>query len=403
MGKLSDSSIERAKPRATPYELRDSGLTGFLVRVQPSGVKTFYVEWARGKRLRLGRVGVKTFKQYATEAKRILAQAADKGRPDKVAQLAHGTSLEEFIDQHYAPWAQAQQRTGFANVKNLKVQFGHLYPLRLDELTAWHVDRYRVDRKNQGIQDATVNRDVTRLKAVLNKAVEWGALPANPLASVKPIKVDKTGVVRWLSTDEEARLRLALVERDARIRAERASGNRWRQARSKPLYPAILEHQYGDHLTPMVLVSMNTGLRLGELTGLLWSDINLEQRVLTVRVPNAKGKKARHVPLNREAVQVLTTWLEQRTGEAVFPNMRGQNMGHPKNAWLALLAAAGIEKFRWHDLRHHFASRLVMAGVDLNTVRDLLGHGDIKMTLRYAHLAPEHKAAAVERLMGGGS
>jgi len=70
-----------------------------------------------------------------------------------------------------------------------------------------------------------------------------------------------------------------------------------------------------------------------------------------------------------------------------------------KTAWLELLKSAGIVGFRWHDMRHDFASRLVMAGVPLNTVRDLLGHADIKMTLRYAHLAPDSKAAAVDQLI----
>jgi integrase len=67
-------------------------------------------------------------------------------------------------------------------------------------------------------------------------------------------------------------------------------------------------------------------------------------------------------------------------------------------SWQAVLKAAKIERFRWHDLRHHFASRLVQRGVDLNTVRELLGHVDISMTLRYSHLAPEQKAAAVAKL-----
>jgi integrase len=85
----------------------------------------------------------------------------------------------------------------------------------------------------------------------------------------------------------------------------------------------------------------------------------------------------------------------------VFPGAEGERLIDVKTAWKPVLKAASVTGFRFHDLRHTFASRLVMANVDLNTVRELLGHADLKMTLRYAHLAPEHKAAAVATLSQG--
>ena len=84
---------------------------------------------------------------------------------------------------------------------------------------------------------------------------------------------------------------------------------------------------------------------------------------------------------------------------SVFPSDSGEPLTDIKSAWLALVGVAKLTAFRFHDLRHSFASKLVMAGVDLNTVRELLGHADLQMTLRYAHLAPEHTAAAVEKLV----
>jgi site-specific recombinase XerD len=83
----------------------------------------------------------------------------------------------------------------------------------------------------------------------------------------------------------------------------------------------------------------------------------------------------------------------------VFPGAEGKTRNNIKKAWNNLLKTAQINNLRWHDLRHNFASKLVMAGEDLNTVRELLGHSDLKMTLRYAHLSPEHKASAVARLV----
>jgi integrase len=200
-------------------------------------------------------------------------------------------------------------------------------------------------------------------------------------------------VVRFLSPAEEQRLRATLTTRDQDNVAARKSANQWRADRKRPLFPEALEGSYADHLTPIVLVAINTGLRRGELLSLEWSDMNLEARMLTVRSEHSKSGKQRHVPLNAEALTVLKQWKSQAgQGPSVF------GIASIKSSWAALLTTAKVENFRFHDLRHHFASRLVMAGVDLNTVRELLGHADLTMTLRYAHLAPEHLAAAVEKL-----
>lgn len=145
---------------------------------------------------------------------------------------------------------------------------------------------------------------------------------------------------------------------------------------------------------PMTLIALNTGLRRGEITQLTWDDVNLATKNVTVRAGYAKSGKARHVPLNSEAMAVFKVWKRQHKTGRLFPLIC------TAKAWGRLMADAKIENFRFHDLRHTFASKLVMAGVDLNTVRELLGHGALNMTQKYAHLAPEHKAAAVERLVG---
>jgi integrase len=138
---------------------------------------------------------------------------------------------------------------------------------------------------------------------------------------------------------------------------------------------------------------MNTGLRRGEVVKLRWGSVDFNRRLLTVEGRNAKNRQTRHVPLNNEAVCVLRNWREQAgTGARIFDVVGFQT------AWETVLKRARISNFRWHDLRHHFASRLVQNGVPLNTVRDLLGHGSVGMSLRYAHLAPDQRREAVAKL-----
>jgi integrase len=157
-------------------------------------------------------------------------------------------------------------------------------------------------------------------------------------------------------------------------------------------------------MKPLVLISLHTGMRRGELFALTWGSVDLDIGRITVHSATAKSGTTRHLPLNSEALAVLRGWRHQAIDEngLVFPGKNGAGFNNVRRSWEGVLAAAKITRFRWHDLRHSFASKLVMAAVDLNTVRELLGHSDYKMTLRYSHLAPEHKAAAVAKLVTAG-
>ena len=141
---------------------------------------------------------------------------------------------------------------------------------------------------------------------------------------------------------------------------------------------------------------MNTGLRRGELLGLRWADVSFRLALLSIHAASAKTGQTRHLPLNPEALAALRRWRDQcgvQPTDTVFPVTTSF-----KTAWSAVLKSAGISRFRWHDLRHHFASRLVQVGVSLNTVRELLGHSSLATTLRYAHLGPDQKREAVALL-----
>ncbi len=390
IAKLTLRTVEAAKPSAAPYEIRDADITGLLLRVQPTGVKSFYVELARGIRVRIGRYPVLTVEGARTQAKANLGEFARSGeRPRPRVKVE---SFGDFIRDRYAPWFLAERKRGERNIAAIDAQFGDLYKRPLGDISAWLIEKHKAARLAAGLSPATVNRDLVRIKAAFAKAVEWELLPEHPLRNVKRAKGENSGHVRFLSDTEEQALRIALDARERGNELRRERGNTWRTQHGQAALPAITG--YCDHLMPMVLVSLNTGLRRGELTAITWADVNMPGKLLTVRAGYAKSGKARHLPLNSEAMDVLRRYRGQSSGDGrIFPVLDA------KKAWAAVLKTAGIDGFRWHDLRHSFASRLVMAGVDLNTVRELLGHSTLAMTIRYAHLAPEHRAAAVERIV----
>jgi integrase len=386
------------KATAKPYELRDTKLSSFLVRVQPSGVVSFIAQLRRAERVTLGqypgctlgrarKLAIKAIN--AAEGGASTAEVKALVRPDN----SEPSTLGSFLEETYETWLVKNLKTGKAEAARLKASFAKLIDSPMKEVTSGAVARWRTVRVEQGAQPSSINRDLNTLKACFRRATEWGVIDTYPFDAVKTLKVDSRSVVRYLSADEESRLRQALSDRHARKVTARESGNEWRSARGQRLLP----DDTVDHLRPMVLLSLNTGLRRGELFALRWRDLDLDRRVLTVTGSTSKSGNTRHLPLSDEAFDVLTAWQDRcsdRDG-LIFPGSTGQPFHTLKTSWSKLLTDADVSSFRWHDMRHSFASKLVQAGVALNTVRALLGHEDIKMTLRYAHLAPSNLVDAM--------
>lgn len=402
--KLSQAIVEAIKPEADPYRVWDKTVPQLFLRVQPSGIKSWNVQWTRNRSKSLGKWPGVTVESARTRARAVLGEADRHGAPLAIIEAAKPNkgrplTLRQFVEGDYRAWARQELKRGQEAVNRVLSVFESLADRPLAEVDRKGVEGVITDRRAAGASKATTNRDLTGIKAVLSKAVEWHLLGVHPLAGLKPSKVTTGNVVRYLSAVEETRLRDALARRETTRRAHRESGNAWcaeRGGDGRPLWPV---DGFTDHLMPMVLVALNTGLRRGELFGLRWGDVNLAGKLLTVTAVSAKSQKTRHVPLNSEASDVLARWKEQGTeGGLVFPSHGGGRFDNIQSSWESLTADARLTNFRFHDLRHDFASKLVMAGVDLNTVRELLGHGDIKMTLRYAHLAPHKLADAVAKI-----
>lgn len=398
--KLTAKLLASLQVTGSEYEVHDTTVTGLFVRVTAAGAKSYVVSWARGRKKTLGRVGILTLDQARTEATQYLAEARAHGEPLAVTQKRRGTalpSLREFIEDTYMPWFKTHHKGHEKTQHTLSNNFDPIMPQRLDAITGRDLEQIRTAWMQAGNKASTVNRKMGSISGVFSRAVEWEYIDTHPLAKLKQLKVDSKGVIRYLAADETKRLRDALDARQDEMRAERESANTWRTDRHREPMPSLLQLPFTDHLKPMVVVSLNTGMRRGELFDLRWSAVNFDTKTITVAGATTKTSDTRHIPMNKETVGVLEAWKKQvNKSPYVFPGQGGGRFEDVKSAWLKLLERAQIDGFRWHDMRHDFASRLVMAGVPLNTVRDLLGHADIKMTLRYAHLAPGTKAAAVE-------
>jgi site-specific recombinase XerD len=240
--------------------------------------------------------------------------------------------------------------------------------IRKNEIVVWLAEQ----AQGRKWVPASRNRWQATFSLVFRVGMDNEKIARNPAARIRR-KAEGNGRVRFLSDQEELRLRTVVMRR----------------------FPKFLPH---------LLLSLHTGLRMSEQYGLLWSQVDFERR--QIHLDRTKNGDARTIPLNAVALSALTqmqTAENRPANRLVFPSPRTGNSLQGSRGWFSsALEEAKITGYSWHCNRHTFASRLVMAGVDLRTVAELLGHRTLQMVMRYSHLAAEHQAAAVDRLVDVG-
>ncbi|MEK6801906.1 MAG: site-specific integrase [Nitrospirota bacterium] len=312
--------------------------------------------------LRIGRNIKRHVAAEIAGVKRAAILKGEAGIGQKRKDILFERAAEEFLS-----WARTNKKPRTSKdyrqcIDHLK---GHFAGKRLGQILTLDVERYKRGRVDVGAR-VRVNRELAVLHNLLNRCKEWGLFEGeNPAGAVKKIKEPKRRL-RFLESSEEGRL---------------------------------LEHTEGC-LRSVVIVGINTGLRIrSEALPLCWSDVDLQRGFVTVQAAYAKNGTSRSVPLNSRAREVLERLRERSKSEYVFTQANGRpykSMDKPFAAACKLAKLAGVTL---HTLRHSFASRLAMAGVDLRTIQDLGGWSDLSMVMRYSHLSPNHKREAIEKIV----
>ena len=270
--------------------------------------------------------------------------------------------FDVFADEYIELYAKtnniAWKRSIVPNMNALRRFFAHL---TLTEITPHIIEKFKVERVKE-VSPAATNRALTLLKSMFNRAIEWNKFNlSNPVSKVKFFREDNHKL-RYLEKEEINKL----------------------------------VDNCDESLRPVIIVALNTGMRKAELFGLKWTDIDFNKNV--IHLLRTKNGDKREIPMNEAVRTAITESKMHYHSEFIFCTQTGRAYTDIRRAFARSLKRAGIIDFRFHDLRHTFASQLAMASVDLNTIRELLGHKSTRMTIRYAHLSSNHKNQAVDLL-----
>lgn len=321
---------------------------------------------------RLGHRMTKVFRRRADAEqweRRQLLRQDDMPPEQQVKQLRFHDYAKEWFDRY----ARVRKSLG-AQVRDeldirlrLDPAFGKMY---LREINTGHVDDFVALLVKAGkLSKKTINLTLGLLKKMLSDAVRWRYLDVNPAARIELVKVNPQTIAYW-EKDEIERFLTAAKD---------------------------------DELFPFYLTALNTGMRLGEIAALKWDRVNLETGVITVSrtycmvshsiKETTKGNKIRQIPINQPLLAALRKLKLRSIADLVFSGADGKviDINHlSAKSFKRMCRKAGVPVIRFHDTRHTFASHFVMNGGDLFQLKELLGHTDIKTTLRYSHMSPKH-------------
>jgi integrase len=310
-------------------------------------------------------------------AQKILRKKLDETETIKIHGLSavETVSFNDFIPEYLAHVNAVRTKTAQIRVPSLARALARTFgpkllsKVRTGDVQRW-IDARSRDKVRGGkntVKPATVVGEFICLSAIFREARKRGYVHENPCRGVALPKVNNK-LTRCLTEEQERKLLAAS----------------------------------SDCFRPLVQSALYTGLRLGELLDLRWGDVDFETRILTV--VHGKGEKMRHIPMVPELVDVLEEIPRAVSAKGVASPWVFNNPDtatrwvDTKKQWGRALRLSAIREFRFHDLRHTFASRLAQRGVSLKAIQDLLGHADLKMTMRYAHLAQNDLRDAVSVL-----
>jgi site-specific recombinase XerD len=238
---------------------------------------------------------------------------------------------------------------------------------KLLSITASDIEDYITFRMSDGLSNATINRELACLKRMFSLAIKWGDAKYNPVKDIDFLE-EPPGRTRFLSIDEAQSL----------------------------IFNA------SDHLKPIIITALNTGMRLSEILSLKWNQVHIENVIdPMIEITETKNNKKRFIPLNETTVELLKSIRTKNTdSEYVFLGTHGKALSSVRKPFIKALQKTGIQDFRFHDLRHTFASHYVMSGGDMMSLKEVLGHSNLRMVERYSHLASAYKRKMINNLNG---